>query len=110
MANSDPLSFEEKLRTAVKMPQPRQEFLAGLRDRLGVEITRPLSLGERLGLIFRRPTMRQRVGAVAGMVALLLVATCSCRPAARVRCRARLTRLHSRRGDRRQQRTHPCPG
>lgn len=67
MANSDPLSFEEKLQAAVQMPQPRPEFLSSLRARLVVETPRPLSLGERLGLAFRRPAW------IAGMVALMLV-------------------------------------
>ena len=74
MASSNPPSFEEKLRSAVEMPQPRPEFLTSLRARLAAESPQPISLSERLGLVFRRPAIRQRVGAVAGMVALLLVA------------------------------------
>lgn len=69
MASIDPLTFEEKLQAAVQMPQPRPEFLAGLRARLAVETPRPVSLSERLGLIFRRPAW------AAAIVALLLLAS-----------------------------------
>ncbi len=74
MASANPPSFEEKLRSAVEMPQPRPEFLTSLRARLAAESPQPISLSEHLGLVFRRPVLRQHIGAVAGMVALLLVA------------------------------------
>ncbi len=66
MANSNSLSFEEKLQAVARTPQPRPEFLTSLRARLVVETPRPIPLPERLGRMFCRPAW------VAGMIALLL--------------------------------------
>jgi hypothetical protein len=68
MTSSNPISIDEKLRTATRMPQPRPEFLASLRTRLAEEPPRPISLGQRLWIMFRRPAW------AASMIALLLVA------------------------------------
>ena len=53
---TNPISpFEEKLRAAVQMPQPSKEFQAQLRKRLMIAPSHPLSLVDRLEMVFRRP-------------------------------------------------------
>jgi hypothetical protein len=68
MTSSHSDSFEEKLRAAAQMPQPRSEFLATMRARLIEEQPQPVTLGDRLWWTFRRPTV------AASMIVLLLVA------------------------------------
>lgn len=70
MTSSHSDSFEEKLRAAVQMPQPRHEFLKTTRDRLIIEPPPAIPLAGRVWWAFRRPTV------IASMVALLLVAGC----------------------------------
>ncbi len=70
MTSSHPDSFEEKLRAAVQMPQPRPEFLKTTRARLVMEPPPVIPLAERVWWVFRRPTM------IAAMVVLFLVAVC----------------------------------
>lgn len=67
-------SFEEKLYAATRLPQPRPEFLAGLRARLAEEAQshpeplRPVSFGARIQLAFRRPAW------VIAVIVILLLA------------------------------------
>ncbi|MFZ3071008.1 MAG: hypothetical protein WA110_07810 [Anaerolineaceae bacterium] len=68
MTNLNFISIEEKLKAATQMPQPRPEFMSSLRSRLTAEPPRPVSLGERLKVMFRFPVW------AASLVVLLLVA------------------------------------
>lgn len=68
MTNSHFDSFEEKLRAAAQMPQPRPEFLESMRARLTAEPQPSISLGDRLWRLFRLPAV------AAPMIVLLLLA------------------------------------
>jgi hypothetical protein len=68
MTNLNSISIEEKLQAATQMPQPRPEFMSSLRNRLTAGPPRPVSLGERLKIMFRFPIW------AASLVVLLLVA------------------------------------
>ena len=63
-----PTSLEEKLRRASLPPQPRPEFVANLRARLGREPLRPISFGDWFRVTFWRPAW------VTAMILILLAA------------------------------------
>ena len=73
-SSTSPNSIEDQLHAATRVPQPRPEFLAGLRARLAdeAELYReaalPVSFGARIKLAFRRPAW------VTVMVVLFLLA------------------------------------
>ncbi len=73
MTSPSNLSIEEKLYAATRLPQPRPEFLAGLRMRLADERPYPLSLEERLKMTFRRTTTMAALSILAILLAAFVI-------------------------------------
>lgn len=61
-------TFEDKLRAAAQMPQPRPEFLTTMRARLIEQQPQPITVADRLRWTFRHPAV------AASLIVLLLVA------------------------------------
>lgn len=55
MMTNNPNPMDEKLRAALRMPQPRPEFIDNLRRQLMAETYQPISLWARIQSTFRRP-------------------------------------------------------